>query len=234
MVNIELQQDQKVSIIIATLNAEKYLKNALDCIDQQSYQNYEVLIVDGGSTDKTIEIASSFAKVKIIKQKGKGLFDAWNEGITLSSGEYIAFLDSDDFWETEALHEHMKALLSNSQLIGSVGRVNFFLEKDQTPPAEFKISLLNENHLAYMPGCFVGKKEIFEKLGLFETNWEIASDIVWFAKVKDLQEGIVILNSVVLNKRVHNKNISYSAAKSDTYSKELLTLLHNKLKQRKS
>jgi hypothetical protein len=115
-----------------------------------------------------------------------------------------------------------------------VGRLNFFLEKNQTPPAEFKISLLNESHLAYMPGCFVGRKEIFNQLGLFETHWKIASDIVWFAKVKEMKEGIALLNSVVLNKRVHNKNISYAAAEGDTYSKELLQLLHNKLKQRKS
>ena len=234
MVNKELLQDHLVSIIMATLNAEKYLKNALESIKKQSYKNYEVLIVDGGSSDDTIEIASSFAKVRIINQKGKGLFDAWNEGITSSSGEYIALLDSDDFWEKDALFEHMNALLSEPNLLGSVGRMNFLLEKGQTPPAEFKMSLLNESHLAYMPGCFVGKKEIFDKLGLFETHWKIASDIVWFAKVKELQDGIVLLNSVVLNKRVHNKNLSYSAAKSDTYSKELLTLLHNKLNQRKS
>jgi glycosyltransferase involved in cell wall biosynthesis len=210
------------------------LKNALDSIDQQSYKNYEVLIVDGGSTDNTIEIASSFSKVRIINQKSKGLFDAWNEGITLASGQYIAFLDSDDFWNKDALSEHMNALLAEPNLIGSVGRMNFLLEKDQTPPAEFKMSLLNESHLAYMPGCFVGKKEIFDKLGLFETHWKIASDIVWFSKVKDLKEGIVLLNSVVLNKRVHNKNLSYSAAKDDTYSKELLMLLRNKLNQRNS
>lgn len=219
---------------MATLNAEKYLRNALVSIQQQSYKNYEVLIVDGGSADNTIEIASSFSNVRIINQKGGGLFDAWNEGITSSRGEYIALLDSDDFWEKDALFEHMNTLLSEPNLLGSVGRMNFFLEKNETPAPEFKMSLLNESHLAYMPGCFVGKRQIFDKLGLFETHWKIASDIVWFAKVKDLKDGIVLLNSVVLNKRVHNKNLSYSAAKDDTYSKELLALLHNRLNQRES
>jgi glycosyltransferase involved in cell wall biosynthesis len=223
-----------VSIITATLNAEKFLQNALTSIQQQSYVDYEILIVDGGSTDSTKDIALSFSKVKWFAQKGKGLFDAWNEGIKTASGDFVAFLDSDDYWESNALNEHMKVLLNDATLLGSVGRLNFFLEKNQTPPAEFKMSLLNESHLAYMPGCFVGRKEIFNQLGLFETHWKIASDIVWFAKVKEMKEGIALLNTVVLNKRVHNKNISYAAAEGDTYSKELLQLLHNKLKQRKS
>ncbi len=223
-----------VSIITATLNAENFLRDALLSIQNQSYSNYEILIVDGGSTDGTKAIALSFPKVRLVEQKGKGLFTAWNEGIEAAKGDFIAFLDSDDRWEADALNHHMKELLANASILGSVGRLNFFLEKDQTPPAEFKMLLLKESHLAYMPGCFVGRKEIFKKIGLFETQWKIASDIVWFAHVKDLKEEIVLLKDVVLNKRVHNKNISYAAAESDTYSKELLQLLHNKLKQRNS
>ncbi|MFM7023007.1 MAG: glycosyltransferase [Flavobacteriales bacterium] len=223
-----------VSIITATLNAGKFLRKALESIQKQSYTNYEIIIVDGGSEDDTKSIAQSFPKVKIMQQNGSGLFAAWNDGIKAAQGDYVAFLDSDDYWEDESLQKHMNALLSDSRSLGSVGRLNFFLEKNKTPPPEFKLSLLNESHLAYMPGCFVGRKEIFEKIGLFETQWKIASDIVWFAKVKEMKEGIILLNDVVLNKRVHSKNISYAAAESDTYSKELLQLLHNKLKQRKS
>lgn len=234
MVEKEPSNQLLVTVIIATLNAENYLANALESVFKQSFTEYEVLIVDGGSTDNTLSIARSFPKVKILSQQGKGLFDAWNEGIKTASGNYIAFLDSDDYWESNTLAMHMNSLIANPDLVGSVGHVNFFLESNETPPAEFKLSLLNGSHLAYMPGCFVGKKNIVEMIGFFETKWQVASDILWFAKIKEMDEKIVTLDKVVLNKRVHNKNISYSAAKRDTYDNELLELLHMKLKERKS
>jgi glycosyltransferase involved in cell wall biosynthesis len=162
-----------VSIIIATLNSERFLRDALTSVESQGYSNFEILMIDGGSTDNTKKIGSSFKKVKIIEQSGKGLFVAWNEGLIAAKGDFIAFLDSDDFWGKDALGEHMKALLGEPNSLGSLGRLKFFVEDGQKPPAEFKLSLLNGDHLAYMPGCFVGRKEIFELIGLFETQWEI-------------------------------------------------------------
>lgn len=234
MVGSQAESHSFVSVIIATLNAERYLGNALESIAKQSYSEYEILVVDGGSTDNTLTIAQSFSKVKVLLQEGKGLFDAWNQGIKSASGNYIAFLDSDDQWEPDTLTMHMNALTANPDLLGSVGHARFFLEKNEQPPAEFKMSLLNGSHLGYMPGCFVGKKTIVDNIGFFETHWKVASDILWFAKLKEMPDAIVLLDKVVLNKRVHNKNISYSAAKADTYDKELLELLHMKLKGRKS
>ena len=233
MVEKQPRNQLLVTVIMATMNAEKYLSKALESVLKQSFTEYEVLIIDGGSTDNTISIAQSFSKVKVISQEGKGLFDAWNEGIRSASGNYIAFLDSDDYWEPNTLKMHMNSFIAKPDLLGSVGHVNFFLQKNENPPAEFKMSLLNGSHLAYMPGCFVGKKNIVEKIGFFETKWQVASDILWFTKIKEMKKYIMILDKVVLNKRVHNKNISYSAAKSVTYDKELLELLHMKLKERK-
>ena len=84
-----------------------------------------------------------------------------------------------------------------------------------------------------MPGCFMGRKEIFNRIGYYETEWKIASDIIWFGKVKDLKDEIYILDRVVLNKRVHKNNISYNSVEEDIYGRELLRLLHLKLKSRR-
>jgi glycosyltransferase involved in cell wall biosynthesis len=231
MVNVK--KEPLVSVITATLNAGKYLHEALISISNQTYQNFEVLIIDGGSTDNTKEVANSFPKVSFITQNGKGLFDAWNQGIKMSTGEFIATLDSDDIWESTTLSDHVNALLSHPEKLGSVGHVKFFLEKKQNPPPEFKLSLLEKSHLAYMPGCFMGRKEIFNRIGYYETEWKIASDIIWFGKVKDLKDEISLLECVVLNKRVHKSNISYNSVDEDIYGRELLKLLHLKLKSKR-
>ena len=231
MVNVN--KDPLVSVITATLNASKYLREALNSILNQTYQNIEVLIIDGGSTDDTIEIANMFPKVSFVTQNGKGLFDAWNQGIQMCNGDFVAILDSDDIWNPTTLSDHVNALLSDSSKLGSVGQVKFFLQKKQTPPPEFKLSLLEKSHLAYMPGCFMGRKEIFNRIGYYETEWKIASDIIWFGKVKDLKDEIFILDRVVLNKRVHKNNISYNSLEEDIYGRELLKLLHLKLKSKR-
>ena len=231
MVNVK--KEPLVSVITATLNASKYLREALNSILNQTYQHIEVLIIDGGSTDDTREIANLFPKVSFVKQNGKGLFDAWNQGIQMCTGEFVAILDSDDIWNPTTLSEHVNALLSDSSKLVSVGQVKFFLEKKQTPPPEFKLSLLEKSHLAYMPGCFMGRKEIYNRIGYYETEWKIASDIIWFGKVKDLKDEIYILDRVVLNKRVHKNNISYNSVEEDIYGRELLKLLHLKLKSKR-
>jgi len=230
---VNFKKDPLVSVITATLNAGKYLHEALSSISNQTYQNFEVLIIDGGSTDNTKEVANSFPQVSFIIQNGKGLFDAWNQGIQMCTGEFVAILDSDDIWNPTTLSDHVNALLSDSSILGSVGRVKFFLEEKQTPPPEFKLSLLEKSHLAYMPGCFMGRKEIFNRIGYYETEWKIASDIIWFSKVKDLKDEICLLDRVVLNKRVHKNNISFNSVDEDIYGRELLKLLHLKLKSRK-
>ena len=231
MVNVN--KEPLVSVITATLNASKYLREALNSILNQTYQNIEVLIIDGGSTDDTKEIANMFPKVSFVTQNGKGLFDAWNQGIKMCTGDFVAILDSDDIWNPTTLSDHVNALLIDSSKLGSVGQVKFFLQKKQTPPPEFKLSLLEKSHLAYMPGCFMGRKEIFNRIGYYETEWKIASDIIWFGKVKDLKDEIYILDRVVLNKRVHKNNISYNSVEEDIYGRELLKLLHLKLKSRR-
>ena len=233
MVNGKNYSQSLVSIITATLNAGKYLNEALSSILDQSYQNFEILIVDGGSTDNTIEIVKSYPQTTFIKQAGSGLFDAWNQGIRKAKGEFVAILDSDDIWEPTALADHLHLLLNDQSKLGSVGRVNFFLDKNQPPPPEFKLSLLEKSHFAYMPGCFVGRKKIFEKIGLYETEWKIASDIIWFGKVKELKDEICLLNRVVLNKRVHKNNISYNSVEDDVYGRELLKLLHLQIRSRR-
>ena len=90
----------KVSVIIATLNCEKTIEQAINSSLCQNYENLEVIIADGGSVDGTIDIVKSFKNKNLIKLIGKdnGIYDAWNKSINISSGEWVCFIGGDDYW----------------------------------------------------------------------------------------------------------------------------------------
>jgi len=94
-----------ISIITVTLNSEKYLKETLKSIFNQKYKNYELIIIDGKSNDKTLNIIKkNIKKINLYKsEKDKGIYDAFNKGIKLASGDLIGIVNSDDILKPNAL-----------------------------------------------------------------------------------------------------------------------------------
>ena len=92
----------KFSVIMPVFNVEKYIRKSVDSVLKQTYQNIEVLLVDDGSTDNCPKICDDYAeldsRVRVIHKKNGGLSDARNFGIDAASGDYVVFLDSDDYW----------------------------------------------------------------------------------------------------------------------------------------
>lgn len=106
----------KFSIIIPVYNVEKYIKRCLDSVIAQTYKNYEVIVVNDGTKDNSMEIVKGY-DVKIINQENKGLSEARNTGVKNSSGEYIIFLDSDDYIEKDLLKEINNSLKNKPDLV---------------------------------------------------------------------------------------------------------------------
>lgn len=99
-------EKHKFSLIVPVYNTEKYIEKCLNSILNQSYKNYEIIVINDGSTDNSEKILEQYKtnkKIKIIKQKNKGLSDARNEGLNHISGDYILFIDSDDYIEPKLL-----------------------------------------------------------------------------------------------------------------------------------
>lgn len=98
-----------VSVIIPVYKAEKYLDRCIDSVLQQTYRNLEIIIIDDGSPDKCPQMCDEYAKidarVNVIHQRNKGQSCARNRGLDIATGEYITFLDSDDYWEKSLVEE---------------------------------------------------------------------------------------------------------------------------------
>jgi glycosyltransferase involved in cell wall biosynthesis len=205
------------------------LDECIRSVQAQSFREFEVIFVDGGSTDDTLTIASACSKGRIISQTRPGLAAAWNEGILASQGTYIAFLDSDDWWESNCLSHHMYGLCDAPNYDYSIGQVKYFTENADALPRGFKPSLLLGSHRALMPGCFVGKRSLFDRIGFFDESLRVATDIQWFHDLKLTGASFHELNEHVLNKRVHDSNLSYTLAETPTYGRELLRVLRRRI-----
>ena len=106
-------EDVKVSIIIPTYNCAQWLPETIDSVLAQTYRNYELLIVDDGSTDNTKEVVQpylSFGKIRYLHQENSGQASARNHGLRLATGKYVAYLDSDDTWAPHKLEKQINLL----------------------------------------------------------------------------------------------------------------------------
>jgi glycosyltransferase involved in cell wall biosynthesis len=114
VINLVSNSAPLVSVIIPNYNGEIFLKESLESVLAQSYKNIEIIVIDDGSTDRSVEILEEYqSKIRFIKSSHNGAAVTRNIGIELSSGEYLAFMDSDDIWMSEKIEKQMSIALND-------------------------------------------------------------------------------------------------------------------------
>jgi glycosyltransferase involved in cell wall biosynthesis len=150
---------------------------------EQSYQNIEYIIVDGGSTDGTLKIIEKHkTKIsKFISEKDNGLYDALNKGIDLATGEVIGFLHSDDFYtDKDVIHKYANTFIKNHS--DAVYADLFYVDKDNTNKIIRKWKSGNHKPNSFLHGwmpphpTFFVKKEVYEKFGKFNLEFKHSAD----------------------------------------------------------
>ena len=172
----------KISIITVTKNSEKFLKDCILRVKKQSYKNYEHIIIDGNSTDKTIKIIKSFkGKIKFYKNKNdKGLYHAMNLGIKKSSGELIGILNSDDIYFKDALkivNSYFDKYKNLDFLFGSVYKHKLLYG--------YKPQIINWSfgfYTTHSVGFFIKKKSQL-KVGLYDLRYKYSADYDLFLRM---------------------------------------------------
>ena len=173
-------QTPLVSIITVVFNGEKYLEQTIKSIADLSYQNIEYIIIDGGSTDKTLDIIRQYeVKIdRVLSESDRGLYDAMNKGIALATGEIIGILNSDDLYLEDAVSEVVREYQKIQQPCVIYGDLYKFaderavsLHRGNMSDRAFETASIIINH----PTCFV-HRSLYESFGTFDLEYEVGAD----------------------------------------------------------
>lgn len=186
----------KLSIIIPTFNSEKVLAAAINSVLSQSFTDFELLIIDGLSTDNTLAIARGYAdsRIKIISEKDKGIYDAMNKGIERASGEWLYFLGSDDVLFSPKSLENVfrKYNLSARKMV--YGNVQFKLSK-AVYDKKFSYFKLYDKNICHQAIFY--RKEVFEQAGNYQIQYKALADWVFNMKCFNLQIPKLYINELI-------------------------------------
>ena len=214
--NLNKIDEPLVSVIMPVYNRIGIVKHAIDSVLKQSYKNFELIIIDDGSNDGTVELIESISnkdnRIKLIKhEENKGVCKSRNDGLKIAKGEYIFYLDSDNTWKKEYLKTMVGAYLelpdAKALYSGQYIAKNYFSPIERVRYGSFNKSLLyNRNYIDL--NCFTHKKEVYNEIGGFRENLKRLNDYDYILKIVDNDFKIysipVILSNYYL-KNSHNR-----------------------------
>jgi len=211
---------QKISVIIPTYNSASYLPEAIESVLAQTYENYEIIVIDDGSTDNTKEVVVPYLdQIVFLQIENGGPAKARNHGIRYSIGDYVAFLDADDIWYPIKLDRQMTLFKKNPQyglMYSDVSYARTYSsQKGRTFHSYCKHVKEGRIFSELLHECFIAlssvivKRDCLERVGLFDENCELWQGYdLWLRIAFENQIGLV--NEPLYYRRIHEENRFYS------------------------
>lgn len=219
----------QVSIVVPTYNRARYVIQAIDSVLAQTFRDYEIIVVDDGSTDNTKEILQSYNdKIRYIYQTNKGVSAARNTGICVAKGEWIAFLDSDDIWLPDKLEKQMKNADSEDVIYSHLTK--WFVDNENDAILLKKCESIHwpktdrEGYVfdpilsvagadSYMTPTFLCHRSCFDRIGYFEEYLTAGEDEDWLSRAS-LFCKFHILSEALAHIRYHPNQTGLDSEKS--------------------
>jgi len=181
----------KLSIITVVYNNERTITDAIKSVLGQTYKNIEYIIIDGASTDRTLELIQPYRQqvAQLISAADKGIYDAMNKGIRLATGDVIGILNSDDVYaDGEVLQDVMDAFINDSSLDMVYGDLVYVKSDDTNAIVRrwfskpYYTKYFEDGHVPPHPSLFI-KRAVYEKAGLFNDKMRLAADYEFMLRV---------------------------------------------------
>lgn len=194
----------KISVITATWNSGKTIKDTIESVLHQKYTNVEHIIKDGGSKDNTMAICTDYLNrvyslddahdsvmktMKIVSEKDGGIYDAMNKGVKMASGDIIGILNSDDFYTSDdVLQKVADEFQKDSSLEAVYGDIHFVKPDNLNKCTRYYSSksfrpwLLRFGFMPAHPSFYV-RREVYEKYGLYDLQFRTSSDFEWMVRL---------------------------------------------------
>ena len=201
----------KISIITPSFNQGDYIQDTIESVLDQNYENWEHIIVDGGSTDQTISILKKYPHLKWVSEKDNGSVHALNKGVKMSTGDIIGWLNSDDYYEKNIFQDVVNAF-DNMKNNFVCGNQNFcskdkkVLLTDKTIKIDKEYIVKKNPYVIRTPSAFYSKY-ILEKVNFFNESYKIVFDYDMFVKILSI-DHITLVDKVFANYRFHEKTLS--------------------------
>ncbi len=213
----------KISIITAVWNNRETIADAIESVLSQTYSDAEYIIIDGGSTDGTVDIIRSYGDriTKFVSEKDKGIYDALNKGVKLATGDVIGFLHSDDvFADENSVAKIAEAFSENTD--GVYSDLIYTPKSDITKilryweSRSFTPELLSRGWMPAHPTLYL-RREIYDRFGMFDLNFRIAADYDFILRVFTSGINTVYIPEVLYKMRLggaSNKSLKNIIRKS--------------------
>jgi len=214
----------KVGVVTPTLNAERYLERTLESIWSQREAGVEIehVIVDGHSTDRTVEIAERYPSQVIVAKDG-GMYEAVNRGMAAVDGDIIGYINADDEIAPGALGRVAAALARDPAAGWVCGRLEYIDGEDHVLGAWTPVRMTLRAYAGIGWSCVPQqtvwvRRSFYERVGPYDTVFKNCADYDWYARAMRLSDP-VILPDVVGRFRLHESNLSYDAGKMQSESR---------------
>ena len=217
-----------ISIITVVFNNVHTLEQTINSVVNQSYSNIEYIIIDGGSTDGSVDVIKKYeSKISYwVSEPDKGIYYAMNKGLSIATGKLVSILSSDDWYESTTVEKAVNYYKLNPEVDIIHGLLRFIGANDMPDLVTGHYNSFLTKGMIEHPTCFISRK-MYDKVGFYNVHYKSAGDYEWMLRAKKLEAKFLFIPELFTNFRRGGISSSYIGASEELLIKKRFKVISN-------